>query len=166
LPALSRDYSAFEAGNIIRVEIIGERRGLRLETYLGAFAGEPILFFRIVAGSKSHDKSGTYNVYEVMQIPVKGLLGPESLRDQSSAGLDPTLIWAERLNPSRPRQALYIGPGLNFFGRLRRTMTAKPGNNLFIGGTRPEHSVDLTGIDPQSSECPAGHILSMHNRGN
>jgi xanthine permease len=29
-----------------------------------------------------------YNVYETMQIPVEGLLGPESLRDQSSAGLD------------------------------------------------------------------------------
>jgi xanthine permease len=28
------------------------------------------------------------NVYEVMQIPVEGLLGAESLRDQSSAGLD------------------------------------------------------------------------------
>jgi xanthine permease len=28
------------------------------------------------------------NVYEVAQIPVEGLLGPESLRDQSSAGLD------------------------------------------------------------------------------
>src|SRR2546425_687081 len=30
----------------------------------------------------------SYNVYEVMQIPVEGLLGLESLRDQSSAGLD------------------------------------------------------------------------------
>ncbi len=30
----------------------------------------------------------TSNVYEVMQIPVEGLLGAESLRDQSSAGLD------------------------------------------------------------------------------
>jgi uric acid transporter len=39
-------------------------------------------------GAGSHDKSGTYNVYEVMQIPVEGLLGAESLRDQSSAGLD------------------------------------------------------------------------------
>jgi xanthine permease len=29
-----------------------------------------------------------YNAYEVMQIPVEGLLGAESLRDQSSAGLD------------------------------------------------------------------------------
>src|SRR5438876_584069 len=29
-----------------------------------------------------------YNVYEVMQIPVEGLLAAESLRDQSSAGLD------------------------------------------------------------------------------
>jgi uric acid transporter len=30
----------------------------------------------------------SYNVYEAMQIPVEGLLGAESLRDQSSAGLD------------------------------------------------------------------------------
>src|SRR6266571_1188145 len=29
-----------------------------------------------------------YNAYEIMQIPVEGLLGLESLRDQSSAGLD------------------------------------------------------------------------------
>ena len=29
-----------------------------------------------------------YNAYEIMQIPVEGLLGAESLRDQSSAGLD------------------------------------------------------------------------------
>jgi OHCU decarboxylase len=38
---------------------------------------------------QTHDKSGSYNVHEVMQIPVEGLLlGAESLRDQSSAGLD------------------------------------------------------------------------------
>jgi uric acid transporter len=30
----------------------------------------------------------SYNAYEIMQIPVEGLLGLESLRDQSSAGLD------------------------------------------------------------------------------
>jgi uric acid transporter len=30
----------------------------------------------------------SYSAYDVMQIPVEGLLGLESLRDQSSAGLD------------------------------------------------------------------------------
>jgi OHCU decarboxylase len=33
-------------------------------------------------------QSGDHNVHEVMQVPDDGLLGAESLRDQSSAGLD------------------------------------------------------------------------------
>jgi uric acid transporter len=36
----------------------------------------------------SVDKSGIRTLYETMQIPVEGLLGAESLRDQSFAGLD------------------------------------------------------------------------------
>jgi uric acid transporter len=36
----------------------------------------------------SSSSEPAYNAYEIMQIPVEGLLGPESLRDQSSAGLD------------------------------------------------------------------------------
>jgi 2-oxo-4-hydroxy-4-carboxy--5-ureidoimidazoline (OHCU) decarboxylase len=36
----------------------------------------------------SSSAQSSQNVYEVMQIPVEGLLGPESLRDQGSAGLD------------------------------------------------------------------------------
>ena len=39
-------------------------------------------------GAGSSDKSGSYNVLDVMQIPFAGLLAVESLRDQSSAGLD------------------------------------------------------------------------------
>ena len=36
----------------------------------------------------SVEKSGIRTLYETMQIPVEGLLGAESLRDQNSAGLD------------------------------------------------------------------------------
>jgi 2-oxo-4-hydroxy-4-carboxy--5-ureidoimidazoline (OHCU) decarboxylase len=36
----------------------------------------------------SSSAQSSQTVYEVMQIPVEGLLGPESLRDQGSAGLD------------------------------------------------------------------------------
>jgi xanthine permease len=36
----------------------------------------------------SSSAQSSQNVYEVMQIPLEGLLGPESLRDQGSAGLD------------------------------------------------------------------------------
>jgi xanthine permease len=39
-------------------------------------------------GQTSSSSEPSYNVYETMQIPVEGLLGLESLRDQSSAGLD------------------------------------------------------------------------------
>ena len=39
-------------------------------------------------GAGPRDKSGSYNVLDVMQIPFAGLLAVESLRDQSSAGLD------------------------------------------------------------------------------
>ena len=39
-------------------------------------------------GAGSRDRSGSYNVLDVMQIRVAGLLAVESLRDQSSAGLD------------------------------------------------------------------------------
>jgi uric acid transporter len=39
-------------------------------------------------GVGSRDRSGSYNVLDVMQIPFAGLLAVESLRDQSSAGLD------------------------------------------------------------------------------
>jgi uric acid transporter len=38
--------------------------------------------------AKSPGKSESYKLHEIMQIPVEGLLGAESLRDQSSAGLD------------------------------------------------------------------------------
>src|SRR5436853_4582926 len=40
------------------------------------------------AEQTSSSAQPSYNVYEVMQIPIEGLLGAESLRDQSSAGLD------------------------------------------------------------------------------
>ena len=39
-------------------------------------------------GVGSRDRSGSYNVLDVMQIPFAGMLAVESLRDQSSAGLD------------------------------------------------------------------------------
>ena len=47
-------------------------------------------------GVGSRDRSGSYNVLDVMQIPFAGLLAVESLRDQSSAGLD-------RLSPEEYR---------------------------------------------------------------
>src|ERR1700693_757414 len=50
--------SAFETGHIVRFKIFGERRALRLESNLGAFAREPILLFRIVVGSIAFDCIG------------------------------------------------------------------------------------------------------------
>jgi uric acid transporter len=58
------------------------------ERQLELIRSYPDLGRMIRQGQTSSSSEPSYNAYEIMQIPVEGLLGPESLRDQSSAGLD------------------------------------------------------------------------------
>ena len=58
------------------------------ERQLELIRSYPDLGRMLKAERTSSSAQPPYNVYEVMQIPVEGLLGAESLRDQSSAGLD------------------------------------------------------------------------------
>jgi hypothetical protein len=39
-------------------------------------------------------------------------------------------------------------PGLDFLGCFHRAVTAEPGNDLFIGGTRIEQLLDFIGLNP------------------
>jgi xanthine permease len=58
------------------------------ERQLELIRSYPDLGRRLRSEQTSSSAEPAYNAYEIMQIPVEGLLGPESLRDQSSAGLD------------------------------------------------------------------------------
>ena len=58
------------------------------ERQLALIRSYPGLGRILKSGPPSSSSEPAYNAYEIMQIPVEGLLGLESLRDQSSAGLD------------------------------------------------------------------------------
>jgi uric acid transporter len=81
-------HSIYELCRALQETVFGAPPGRQLELIRSYLDLGRKLKPETSPSAASVDKSGIRILYETMQIPVEGLLGAESLRDQSSAGLD------------------------------------------------------------------------------